>query len=330
MPQDDVLAFFKQGLITGGRRPGKKFSHMSFFDTLAEMMVLLFAILCGFAANRLGILGGETDQRISKLLLNVTMPAMILGAVCTGETLPEPSVVLGVLKVSLVFYALEFAFALAVPPVLGGTPGQKGVWRYTLTFPNVGFIGYPVAVALFGPEALFYAVILVLPFNLLSFTLGPLMLAGARRFSLRQMLSPCVAASVAALILALARLRPPEMVGEALEFVGGVTVPLSLMFVGSLLAGLSLGRLLASPRLWALTAVRLLAMPVALFPILRAMGTETMILGIAITQMAMPAAVNGSLLCMEYGGDAECMAQITFVSTLASIVTIPIVAALLL
>lgn len=303
---------------------------MSFFDTLGEMLVILFAIACGYAANRLGILGGETDKRVSRLLLNITMPAMILGAVCTGDALPEPSVVLNVLKTALVFYGMEFAFALAVPPLLGGAPGQKGVWRYTLTFPNVGFIGYPVAVALFGPEALFYAVILVLPFNLLSFTLGPLMLAGARRFSLRQMFSPCVIASLAALFLALARLRPPEVVGEAAEFVGSITVPLSLMFVGSLLAGLPVGRMLASFRLWALTAVRLLAMPMLLCPILRALGTDSLILGIAVTQMAMPAAVNGSLLCMEYGGDAECMAQITFVSTLASIVTIPVVAALLL
>ena len=161
---------------------------MSFWDTLAEMLVLLFAILCGFAANRLGILGGQVDRKISKLLLNITMPAMILGAVGSGEALPEPAVVLDVLKTALVFYGLEFAFALTVPPLLGGTPGQKGVWRYTLAFPNVGFIGYPVAVALFGPGALFYAVILVLPFNLLSFTLGPLMLTGAKRFSLRHML----------------------------------------------------------------------------------------------------------------------------------------------
>ena len=303
---------------------------MSFWDTLAEMLVLLFAILCGFAANRLGILGGQVDRKISKLLLNITMPAMILGAVGSGEALPEPAVVLDVLKTALVFYGLEFAFALAVPPLLGGTPGQKGVWRYTLAFPNVGFIGYPVAVALFGPGALFYAVILVLPFNLLSFTLGPLMLTGAKRFSLRHMLSPCILAAALALVLALVGLQPPAVAGEALEFVGSVTVPLSLMFVGSLLAGLPLGRMLASPRLWILTAVRLLVMPAALCPILGLLGTERLILGIAVTQMAMPVAVNGSLLCMEYGGDAECMAQITFVSTLASIVTIPIIAALLL
>ena len=303
---------------------------MSFLDTFSEMLVLLFAILCGYGANRLGILGGETDKKISKLLLNITVPAMTVGAVCTGDALPEAAVVLNVLLVAAVFYGMEFVFAFAIPPLLGGTPGQKGVWRYTLTFPNVGFIGYPVAVALFGPEALFYAVILVLPFNLLSFTLGPLMLTGAKRFSLRQMFSPCVVASLAALILALAQLRPPAMVGEALNFVGDITVPLSLMFVGSILAGLPLGHLLASPRLWVLTAVRLLALPMLLYPILRAMGTQELILGVAIVQMAMPAAVNGSRLSLEYGGDTECMAQITFVSTLASIVTIPIIAALLL
>lgn len=302
---------------------------MSFLDTLAEMLVLLFAIAAGYAANRLGILGGETDRKISRLLLSVTLPSMILGSVCTGETLPEASVVLGTLGVAVIFYGLEFVFVLAVPPLLGGTPGQRGVWRYTLAFPNVAFIGYPVVSALFGTEALFYAVILVLPFNLMTFTLGPLMLAGAKRFSLRQMFSPCVAASILALVLALGRLRPPAMVGEALSFVGGVTVPLSLLFVGSLLAGMPLGRMLASPRLWILTAVRLLALPAVLCFLLRWMGTDPLILGVAVTQMAMPAAVNGSLLCMEYGGDAECMAQITFVSTLASIVTIPILAALL-
>ena len=62
---------------------------MDFFDVFGEMLVILAAIAAGFAANRLGYLGGETDQRISKLLLNITMPAMIVAAVCffLGELL---------------------------------------------------------------------------------------------------------------------------------------------------------------------------------------------------------------------------------------------------
>lgn len=303
---------------------------MNFFDVLAEMLVILFAIAAGFAARKLGYLGGETDQKLSHLLLNITMPAMILASVLTGEALPEVGVILSVLEVAVVFYALSFAVALAVPRFLPGTAAQKGVWRYALSFPNVGFIGYPVTVALFGQEALFYAVVLALPFNLLSFSLGPLMLAGTGRFRWQQLLSPCIVASMTALVIALARLRPPALVGEMLDFVGSITVPLSLLVVGSFLADIPAGQVFHSAKLWLLSALRLLALPVALWAILRVMGNEELVLGIAVIQIAMPVAVNGTLLSMEYGGDTPCMAQITFLTTLASILTIPIMAALLL
>lgn len=303
---------------------------MSFFHTLREMLVILFTMAAGFLGHRLGYLGGETDQKLSKVVLNLTMPAMIVGTVITGDALPELAEILAVLKAALVFYLLELAFSLTVPRLLGGTPGQKGVWRFGLVFANVAFIGYPVAEALFGPEALFYAVVLVMPFNLLSYTLGPLMLVGAKRFHWRQAVTPCTVAAAAGLFLALTRLRPPAMVGECLSFLGGVTVPLSLLVVGSLLAGLPMGQVFKSPRLWCLSALRLLVMPAALFVILRAMGTEAMLLGITVIEMAMPVAVNGSMLCMEYGGDTECMAQATLLTTAASIVTIPMIAAILL
>jgi len=294
------------------------------------MLVILFAIAAGYGANHLGYLGGETDQKLSKLILNITMPAMIVAAVITGEELPEISVILSILEVGVVFYVLEFAFVLTVPKLLPGTAGQKGVYRYTLAFPNVGFIGYPVAVALYGDGALFYAAILALPFNLLSYSLGPLMLAGAGRFRWRQLLSPCIVASVLGLVLALTRLRPPAMVGEMLDFVGSITVPLSLLVVGSLLAHMSPGKVLRSPKLWVLSVLRLLVMPALLCLVLRGMHIEAMVLGIAVSQMGMPVAVNGTLLSMEYGGDTEAMAQVTFLTTLGAIVTIPVLAAVLL
>ena len=193
---------------------------MNFWDVFGEMLVILFAIAAGYAANRLGYLGGEADQKVSKLLLNITMPAMIVAAVITGEELPELGTILSILEVGVVFYLLEAVFALVVPRFLPGTQGQKGVWRYALAFPNVGFIGYPVAVALFGDGALFYAAILALPFNLLSYSLGPLLLAGGCPLPLEAAVHPCIVASVLGLVLALTRLRPPALVGEMLDFVG--------------------------------------------------------------------------------------------------------------
>ena len=303
---------------------------MSFFDVFQEMLVILFGMAMGYLAHRLGYLGGETDQKLSKIILNITMPCLIVASVATGDELPGAAEILSVLKVAAVFYGMELLLSAVVPRLLGGTDKQKGVWRYTLVFPNMAFIGYPVAVALFGPEALFYAVILVLPFNLLAYSLGPLMLAGRAKFRWQQLTSPCIIASVIALVVALGHIRLPAILGECAGFVGNLTTPLSLLVVGSLLAGLSVGKVFASPRLWALTAVRLLVLPTLLWLLLGWMNVEPpMVAGIAVILMAMPTAVNGSMLSMEYGGDTECMAQITFLTTLVSIITIPVVSALL-
>ena len=184
--------------------------------------------------------------------------------------------------------------------------------------------------SLFGQEALFYAVILVLPFNLLSYSLGPLMLAGQAKFSWQQLLSPCIVASVIALMVALFHINMPALLGECLNFTGSLTTPLSLLLVGSLLADLPFGRTFTSPRLWALAAFRLLILPIMLWLLLKWTGIGTpLVSNIAVILMAMPTALNGSMLAMEYGGDTECMAQSIFLTTLMSIITIPVLAALL-
>jgi len=122
--------------------------------------------------------------------------------------------------------------------------------------------------------------------------------------------------------------RPPQMVGEMMDMVGDIAIPLSLLVLGSMLAGMSVRSVLTSWRLWALSFIRLLAEPAALSLVLGLMGVDPLILGVAVAQMAMPAAVNGSMLCLEHGGDTEAMAQSIFLSTVLAIVTIPVAAAL--
>ena len=192
---------------------------MSFFDVFSEMLVILFCMAAGFLAHKLGYLSKQTDQNLCRLLLGIIVPCLILGSVSAGDTLPSTEEILSVLKVAIVYYGLGFCAATFVPHLLGGTVKQQCVWRYSLIFSNMAFIGYPVSVALFGQEALFYAVILVLPFNLLSYSLGPLMLAGQAKFRWQQLLSPCIVASVIALMVALFHINMPALLGECLNLI---------------------------------------------------------------------------------------------------------------
>jgi len=300
---------------------------MSFLDTFCEMIVILAAMAVGFLANRLEILGGNADAKLSKLILNITLPAMTIGSVASGSSLPEIREILSVLRIAVIFYGLELVFVLLVPRLLKGKKGEQGVWKFVLMFPNVGFVGFPVAVALFGQEALFYAVILTLPFGVLSSMLAPVFLGSTGKFRWKLLATPCVIAAVIALILSLTKIPLPPIVGETFSFIGNITVPLSLLVVGSLLASLPAKQIFTSFRLWILAALRLLALPLLFWLIVSRMDFAPLVRNVALVQMAMPVATNGSMFCMEYGGDKEAMAQTTLLTTAASILTIPLIAA---
>ena len=297
--------------------------------TFSKMLMILFAISMGYLANRLKILDDGSNRKLTKLVLNITIPGLILSAVMTGEAQPEVGTVLSVWKMAAVYYAVELLAVLVVPPLLGGTDRQKGVWHFSLLFTNAIFIGYSVLGALYGERAVFYAVLLTLPVNALSFSVGPLMLGGSRRFSWKSLCTPSFLSSVLSLVIVLAGIQVPAYAGEVLGFVGDMTAPLSLLVLGSVLAGMPLGKVFAMPRIWALSLVRLVAMPVLLLVCLRPLGLDPVVLSTGVIIMATPAAVNGFMLAIEHDGDSECMAQTIFLSTLCSIVTIPLVATLI-
>lgn len=302
---------------------------MTLFATLEKMIVLLFAIAMGYAANKLGYLNEDTNRRLTKLVLNILLPCMILASVMTGSALPENRVIFSVLKMAVVFYGLEFVFMLVLPKFLGGTVKQKGVWKYACMFSNTAFIGYPVIEALLGNTAVFYGVILVLPYNVLTYTLGPVLLGGEARFHWSVLRTPTMIASLASLILALSRVPTPALAGQVLDFVGDAAIPLSLLVLGSVLAGMKVKHVLLMPRMWIFSAFRLLIMPFVLLLLLRPMALDPVVLGVGVMEMAMPVAVNGVMLSMEYDGDTESMAQTIFFTTILSMVTIPVAALLL-
>lgn len=310
---------------------------MGFVDTALQMLVLAIPILVGYVAHRIGLMGSEFDGRLSGLVVNVTLPCMIVASVCSRD-LPSTDDVIQLLAFSAVGYVVATALALVVARLMRAPRDEAGSYEFIVAYGNVGLIGFPVLSAVLGPEAVLLAAIANIPWNIFVFSAGMIMVSGVpgggaaqvARTCAKKLLSPVLIASVAVLVLVLLGVNDLSILGDGLAACGNFTTPAALLISGSSLANYSAREMLGNWRAYASVAMRLVGVPVALLLVMRALVSNPYVLSIIVLGQAMPVATNGILYCLMYDVDAKPMTQGTFLSIVGSIVTIPLVAMLVI
>lgn len=304
---------------------------MGFIETALQMVTLAIPILIGYVAHKFGFLGGDFDSALSKLVINITLPCMILVSVC-GRELPPATELLQLLALSAAGYVMAVIVALIAPRLMRAP--ESGAYSFVIAFGNVGFIGFPVLSAVLGPDAVLYAAIANIPWYILSSSIGVLMISGlpegglakALRASAKRLVSPMLVASLIVLAFALVGINDFGVVGDGLSNVGAFTTPAALLICGSSLANYSAREMLSNWRAYVATALRLVGVPLLLFATLRGFAATPLILSVIVLGQAMPVATNGILYCLMYGMDAKPVMQGMFLSVFASILTIPLMA----
>ncbi len=297
------------------------------------MLILLAIVIVGYVAGKLKYMGGDFDRRLSNIIIDITCPALILSSTMGGK-LPDRSLILPLLGISLLTYVLLAIAAWTLPRWLTKKSEDRGTVGFALMFGNVGFIGYPIVGAIFGHEAVFYAAILNVVNTLSVFTAGVMLVNGERQrmaFQSKILVStPMISAYLAILIVALGIDNIPSVISQPITMIGGITVPGALLIIGSSMSRLSWRMMLGSGVVYVTTAFRLLILPLLLYVIFRTMGFDSLVVNINTLVIAMPVATYGTILCLRYGRDTALITEITFISTLLSVLTIPLVAQLLL
>ena len=296
------------------------------------MLILLAIVIVGYVAGKLEYMGGDFDRRLSNIIIDFTCPALILSSTM-GGTLPDRRLILPLLGISLLTYVLLTAVAFGLPRFLTKKSEDHGPVGFALMFGNVGFIGYPIVGAIFGHQAIFYAAILNVVNTLAVFTIGVMLVNGGQRRMLFQpkilISSPMVAAYLAILIVTLGIDNIPDVVSQPITMIGNITVPGALLIIGSSMSRLSWRTMLGSRVVYVTTAFRLLILPLIIYVLFRAVGFDPMVVNLNTIIIAMPVATYGTILCLRYGKDSTLITEITFISTLLSVLTIPLVAQLL-
>lgn len=297
-----------------------------------EIMVILFTIVVlGYALCKLGYMGDKFDQKLSSIVIDVTCPALILSSVM-GAELPDRSLILPLLGIGFLTYILLLVFGFWVPRFVAKSRDEQGMIGFSLMFANVGFIGYPIVSAIFGPKAVFYAALLNIPNTFFIFTAGVMLVKGEhnmKSLSAKVLFSPAmIAAFVAALMVAFG-VRTPDIIARPVTMVGNITIPAALMVIGSSMARLPLKEIIGSPKVYVASLLRLVVVPLSVYFLFRFCGVSDVINNINTVIIAMPVASYGTMFCLKYGRNPSLMTEMTFVTTLGSILTIPLITLLL-
>ncbi|MBP2146524.1 putative permease [Methanofollis sp. W23] len=306
---------------------------MNFITVFDQILLLFLLVLAGYAARWLEVFDDETTSGLCSLLVKVTLPALIISSMMVPFSAERLTACGEMLVISVVFYAISLVVAWVVPRVLGSPETDLGVYGFLLMFSNTAFMGFPVIEAIFGKDALFYAAIFNLPFNLLVFSIGIIMLrwgaSGERaRLDPKILFNPGIISVIIGLVLFVTSVRPPLPVEGALASLGSLTTPLSMIVVGAMLARVNPAEVFRGWRVYAVTGARLLLMPVVVWAVLVPFVHDPYLLGVPVVMAAMPAAAFAAILAEECHTDTKLASQGVFLSTLFSVGTIPFVALL--
>ena len=322
----------------------EKFSNKCHFFALIEekvtimfvvMMTLFALVIVGFVAGKLGYLGGDFDRQLSRLVINITCPALILSSAMTGQ-LPDRRYILPLLAISVITYVVLTAVAFLLPRYLTRQQQDEGVVGFALMFGNVGFMGYPVVASIFGHEAVFYAAVLNVVNTFAVFTIGTVLVTGSSevegsRFQKKVLYStPMLAAYLTMAIVALEIDNIPAFVSQPLTMLGNITVPAALLIIGSSMSQLSVRTMLGNRTVYLTTLFRLVILPVAVYYLTSLMGFSEFVVNINTLVIAMPVATYGTILCLKYGRDTTVITEVTFITTLLSMLTIPLLVTFLM
>jgi hypothetical protein len=204
-----------------------------------------------------------------------------------------------------------------------------GTYQFMIIFSNCSFMGYPIAGAVLGSDSIFYMSIFNIPFNILAFSYGIFLLShggeNAAKFNPKKLINPGIIASVLAVIIYAAHISFPDFLCSTFESVGGLTTPLSMLVLGISLAQLPVNELFNEIRLYPVALIRLVVLPVLTCFIVKLFTADSMLIGTAVVTAAMPVASMTVMLSTLYGGNVKLASVGVFITTVLSVISVPLV-----
>ncbi len=326
---------------------------MNAVTVFMRMLVLFAMMLVGYFCYKKGMINKDACQGLSKLVVNIMNPLLVIDGVIGKNTGGAAEKLLQNLLLTVIYFAVLIVLSIPVAKLLRVPKNEEYLYRLMLTFSNVGFMGIPVITGLYGKEAMVYIVFYMMLYNILLYTYGIHLVSCSvkaanstkdtvdintasdtsaetpGRLRLPRFLNIGVISCIIAVLIFVFRINVPQSAADFINMTGQCAVPLSMILIGASMAQRDLKKIIMDKKIYVFLGIRLLLIPIAAALIIRNLPVERMMAGVFGLMLAMPVGSIVVLVASEQGADETVCTRGSVISTLLSVITIPVVAAFL-
>ena len=303
---------------------------MVVFQTMLKLFLLL---ILGFVLFKCHIFDEYTNKKISALIVNVASPMLIISSIAGVEG-SNKSIVFLMIGAGILMYIGFIILGKIINRIFPFPKKDWPVYECMVVFANTGFLGYPVLLDVFGQEAVFYASLIHMAFNFFVYTYAIMCLTKGDdsefKLNFKQLLTPGIILIFVGIFIYLFDIQLPSVLMDTINSVGSLTAPLSMMMIGSSLAVYPIKDSFTDWRSYVFAFVRLMIVPFVTMIMCRLLHIDAYYANITIITNAMPVGSMVLMLATQYNANVKIVTRNIVVSTLLSVITIPIVVATML
>lgn len=283
--------------------------------------LLLFAAI-GFFLCKAKIADNHQSGLLSRLCLYVSLPSTIFRTYATNFTPDYLKRYWSLMLISFVILALLVILSPLVAKLLTKDAYRQKIFRYSLTIPNYGYVGYALAEGIFGSQMLLNVMMFVMPMSLYTYSLGYCMLTRTK-ISLKRLLNPPMIALLAGSIVGYFGIDLPNPANLFLSKAAACNGPFSMLMTGMVISEYAILPMLKDWRVYTISAFRLLVIPIATAACLLLLGLDFAVIP-ALLVLAVPCGLNTVIFPKLIDEDCRTGASLAFVTSILCIVTVPV------
>ncbi|WP_143463861.1 AEC family transporter [Levilactobacillus enshiensis] len=303
-----------------------------FIRSVSGVLIILVMIALGYVLSRRGWFDDQAPKLIARLVTQIALPAYMISTITakfSAETLKQT---LPDLRFPVVSMLIMFGLSIVAFHLFRIKPGHRGLFESMFLNSNTVFVGLPVNEALFGPKSLPFVLVYYMANTTFFWTLGVYLIQrdgqGDAKFNLKETLkkifSPPLLGFIVGVLLVLLNIQLPSWIMKDFQYIGGLTIPLSMIFIGTAIAGAGLQSVHLNRDSLGILLGRFIVAPVLMGLLVIPTGMPLIMKQVFILQAAMPVMTNAPVVAKLYHADADYAAIMVTETTLLSLVVIPI------